>query len=97
MKPETTTRAAFYRRTDWRRLTQAWLSAVLATRKAARGFYRTRTHATLKRSDELLPGAHSLERLCGHIPYIAPHDRLPCRQGGGVPVPEAIIDETPRR
>jgi hypothetical protein len=27
-------------------------------------------HATLKRSDELLPGAQWLERLCGHIPDI---------------------------
>ncbi|HEV8646135.1 MAG TPA: hypothetical protein VGR01_11260 [Burkholderiales bacterium] len=38
-------------------------------RKAARGFYRTRVHARLKRSDELLPGAQWLERA------VPPHPR----------------------
>jgi hypothetical protein len=46
---------------------------VLSMRKAARGFYRTRMHATLKRSDELLPGAQWLERLCRHIPDCSGH------------------------
>ena len=36
--------------------------------EAARGFYRTRMHATLKRSDPLLPGAQWRERLYRHIP-----------------------------
>ena len=44
---------------------------VLTMRKAARGFYRTRVHAGLKRSDELLPSAQWLERPRRHIPPIA--------------------------
>jgi hypothetical protein len=46
---------------------------VLAMRKAARGFYRTRVHAGLKRSDELLPGAQWLERPCPHFPDRSGH------------------------
>jgi len=46
---------------------------VLTIRKAARGFHRTRVHAGLKRSDELLPGAQWLERPCRHIPDRSGH------------------------
>lgn len=35
--------------------------------------YRTRMHATLKRSDQLLPGAQWVERACGHIPDRSEH------------------------
>ena len=41
---------------------------ILTMRKAAPGSYRTQMHATLKRSDQLLPGAQWREWLCRHIP-----------------------------
>jgi hypothetical protein len=37
------------------------------------GFYRTRVHAGLKRSDALLASAQSLERPCRHIPDPSGH------------------------